>query len=102
LGGISSSAALPALTRLFNKGDVAIRREVVLAFGQIGSKSALRLLGAALDDAAFEVRLNAARAIADALKQDDVRPDEKDFRENEPSRRRDLKARLVARGIELP
>ena len=60
--------------------------------GNIGSWEAIRLLGGALDDEDYDVSLNAAEGIADALGEEDLKPDREQCREHEASQKSRLKA----------
>jgi len=86
---------------LLKAGEAVTRREVVEALGNIGSWEALRLLGGALDDEDYDVRLTAAEGIADALGEEDLKPDREQFRAHEASQKSRLKARLKELGVEV-
>jgi hypothetical protein len=80
---LSTDAAVPALTQLFNATDATTRRAAVSALGRTQSPVAIASLARALDDSDFDVRLNAARACAEVTGQENLRPSEEAFRGDE-------------------
>ena len=67
--GLTAEAAIPALARLLQANDPGTRRAAALALGRTNSEAAMAHLGRALEDPDFEVRLAAARGLAEVTGQ---------------------------------
>jgi HEAT repeat protein len=63
-GSLKASAAVPALARLAQHADGAMRLPAVTALGEIGTPGALQHLEKAIDDPERDVRVAAARFLA--------------------------------------
>jgi hypothetical protein len=93
--GLKAEAAVPALARLLGASDPETRRAAATALGHTKSSSALRPLARALDDAEFEVRLNAVRGLAEISGQTEWLPSGDAFRADEERYVRYWKARVT-------
>ena len=63
-GSLKASAAVPALARLAQHADAAMRLPAVTALGEIGTPGALQHLEKAIDDPERDVRVAATRFLA--------------------------------------
>lgn len=81
--GLTAEAAIPALARLLGARDPETRRTATSALGHTKSSAALIPLGRALDDADFDVRLNAVRALAEVTDQQESIVSSDRFRSDE-------------------
>jgi HEAT repeat protein len=99
---VRNPAAIPTLARLIRAEDVETRRAVAEVLGKTRSKEALQPLRRALDDADFEVRLNAVRALSQILDSNPLSISEQGFRNAESRLLDQWKARLMSMGVDAP
>jgi HEAT repeats len=81
--GMTDPAAIPSLARLLASKEDATRRAAAAALGRTNSPSAIAVLARALDDSDFDVRLSAARGLAELTGQRERRMSDAAFRDNE-------------------
>jgi HEAT repeat protein len=96
--GVKDVMASPTLARLLASGDVETRRSVSPALRNTRSAAALKpSVGQALEDADFDVRVNAARALAEFADQPQRRLSDDGFRADEEGQIRYWKEWLAQR-----
>jgi HEAT repeat protein len=95
--GVKDVMAIPTLARLLARGDVETRRSLSSALRNTRSAAALTPLGQALEDADFDVRVNAARALAEFAHQPQRRLSDDGFRADEEGQIRYWKEWLAQR-----
>jgi hypothetical protein len=83
--GIRNASAVASLVRMLTAGNTETRRMASAALAQITSRTAVPPLARALDDADFEVRLNAVRGLAALSGQPRLFPSDETFALNEAS-----------------
>jgi hypothetical protein len=81
--GVSGDEAVPALRRLTQAGNPATRRAAATALGRIDSPPSVAILVRTLDDEDFDVRLSAARGLAQVTGQPNRTPSAEAFRADE-------------------
>jgi HEAT repeat protein len=89
LGRIGREQSIPYLQKVFNHGELRVRREAVQALGLIGGQKAVALLGRALADDDIRIRSTAAINLGKIGKSDGLGPlleviQTKDFQKKEP------------------